>query len=419
MFMQKRKWHITFTLAILLCIIFSSFALAKPSETKRTKTHSKTKNVIVFVGDGMGPSAREAIRLATVGMSDNLEMNKMPYTGNIHTSSTSVVTDSAAAGTAMATGVKTYNGAIGVDANQKAVKSVLEYAHQAGKATGLVTTSQITDATPAAFGSHVLNRKQQSEIADQYLTKSKVDVLLGGGEDFWYPTGQAGAYPDHPSEDPSEVSKGTKGNLVKKAEKLGYKYVTNQEQLMNQSNKKVLGLFANEEMFQQNPEGQGDIYNPSVPLPTMTKKAIDTLSKNKKGFFLMVEEEAIDEMAHADNANLTIKSGQQLDKSVKVAKDYAKKHPDTLVLVLADHETGGLTVETDDSTDESGDGLSKEDGPFQVAHSDQKFMVDWTTGGHSAVDVPITAIGKNAHLFKGTYENTYIHDALLKAMGIR
>nr|WP_141190481.1 alkaline phosphatase [Terrilactibacillus laevilacticus] len=417
--MQKRKWHITFTLAILLCIIFSSFALAKPSETKRTKTHSKTKNVIVFVGDGMGPSAREAIRLATVGMSDNLEMNKMPYTGNIHTSSTSVVTDSAAAGTAMATGVKTYNGAIGVDANQKAVKSVLEYAHQAGKATGLVTTSQITDATPAAFGSHVLNRKQQSEIADQYLTKSKVDVLLGGGEDFWYPTGQAGAYPDHPSEDPSEVSKGTKGNLVKKAEKLGYKYVTNQEQLMNQSNKKVLGLFANEEMFQQNPEGQGDIYNPSVPLPTMTKKAIDTLSKNKKGFFLMVEEEAIDEMAHADNANLTIKSGQQLDKSVKVAKDYAKKHPDTLVLVLADHETGGLTVETDDSTDESGDGLSKEDGPFQVAHSDQKFMVDWTTGGHSAVDVPITAIGKNAHLFKGTYENTYIHDALLKAMGIR
>ncbi|MTT30624.1 alkaline phosphatase [Terrilactibacillus sp. BCM23-1] len=367
----------------------------------------------------MGPSAREAVRLATVGMSDNLEMNKMPYTGNMHTSSTSVVTDSAAAGTAMATGVKTYNGAVGVDANQKAVKSVLESAHQIGKATGLVTTSQITDATPAAFGSHVLNRKQQSEIADQYLTKSKVDVLLGGGEDFWYPTGQAGAYPDHPSEDPSEESKGTKGNLVKKAEKLGYKYVTNQKQLLNQSNNKVLGLFANEEMFQQNPEGQGDVYNPSVPLPTMTKKAIDTLSKNKKGFFLMVEEEAIDEMAHFDNANLTIKSGQQLDQSVKVAKDYAKSHPDTLVLVLGDHETGGLTVETDDSTDESGDGLSKEDGPFQVAHSGQKFMIDWTTGGHSAVDVPITAMGKNAHLFEGTYENTYIHDALLKAMGIR
>ncbi|WP_329602711.1 alkaline phosphatase [Terrilactibacillus tamarindi] len=409
----------TFTLAILLCVVFSSFAFAKPSETKKTKTHSKTKNVIVFVGDGMGPSAREAVRLATVGMSDNLEMNKMPYTGNMHTSSTSVVTDSAAAGTAMATGVKTYNGAVGVDANQKAVKSVLESAHQIGKATGLVTTSQITDATPAAFGSHVLNRKQQSEIADQYLTKSKVDVLLGGGEDFWYPTGQAGAYPDHPSEDPSEESKGTKGNLVKKAEKLGYKYVTNQKQLLNQSNNKVLGLFANEEMFQQNPEGQGDVYNPSVPLPTMTKKAIDTLSKNKKGFFLMVEEEAIDEMAHFDNANLTIKSGQQLDQSVKVAKDYAKSHPDTLVLVLGDHETGGLTVETDDSTDESGDGLSKEDGPFQVAHSGQKFMIDWTTGGHSAVDVPITAMGKNAHLFEGTYENTYIHDALLKAMGIR
>ncbi|RYM04777.1 alkaline phosphatase [Sporolactobacillus sp. THM7-7] len=394
--------------------------MAQSSHRKPAKPQGpKTKNVILFVGDGMGAAAREAIRLSTVGTSGDLEMNKMPYTGSIHTSSTSVVTDSAAAATAFASGVKTNNGYVGVTPNGKSVRTVLEAAHDAGKSTGLVTTSQITDATPAAFGAHVMNRSQQSDIANQYLTKSHVDVLLGGGEDFWYPAGHAGAYADHPAEDPSEASKGTRGNLVKKAQRYGYNYVTNQKDLMKAKGQKLLGLFANEEMFQQKPEGQGDLYDPTVPLPVMTKKAIDTLSDNKKGFFLMVEEEAVDEMAHANNAKLAIKSGQQLDKSVKIAKDFAKKHPDTLVLVLADHECGGLTVEAVDDGDESGDGVSKEDGPFPVAHSNQSFTVDWTTGGHSAVDVPLTAIGKNADLFQGTYENTHIHDALLKAMRIK
>lgn len=186
----------------------------------------------------------------------------------------------------MASGVKTYNGAIGVDANKKSVKTILEMADKAGKSTGLVTTSQITDATPAAFGSHVADRSKQSEIAKQYLEKSKVDVLLGGGEDFWYPAGNAGKYEDEPAKDPSEKSKGTQGNLVEKAKKLGYKYVTNKKELDKANSGKILGLFANEEMFEQREEGQGNLYNPVVPLPDMTKKAIDTLSKNKKGFFL-------------------------------------------------------------------------------------------------------------------------------------
>ncbi|QGQ94726.1 alkaline phosphatase [Paenibacillus psychroresistens] len=388
--------------------------------TQAEAAPQQTKNVILFVGDGMGLAHRDAIRLATVGLTGKLAMEDMPYAGLIHTSSTINVTDSAAAATAFASGVKTYNGAIGMDANKKSVKTIMEYAKDAGKATGVVTTSQVTDATGAAFGSHVENRSAQSEIALQYLTKSKIDVILGGGEDFWYPAGDAGALKDEPAEDPTEKSKGTQGNLITKAKQYGYSYVKSKTEMMNAKGGKLLGLFANEEMFQQKPEGEGDIYNPIVSLPDMTKKAIDVLSANKKGFFLMVEEEAIDEMAHNNNAALTIKAGQELDKAVKLAKDYAKKNPDTLVLVLADHETGGMSIEdAADDKDETGDAISKEDGPFPIVNSKESFNVDWTTSGHTAIDIPITAIGLGSNLFTGVYENTEVFTKLMQTMGLK
>ncbi|MFC7393439.1 alkaline phosphatase [Scopulibacillus cellulosilyticus] len=412
--------NIALSLAAVATFTFSYLTDANAKgPVKQENDHDKAKNVILFVGDGMGAAHRNAIRLATVGKKGELAMNEMPYAGIVHTSSTSPVTDSAAAATAMATGVKTYNGAISLDTRKKPLKTVLESAKAHGKSTGLVTTSQVTDATPGAFGAHVADRSSQSDIANQYLKNSKVDVILGGGEDYWYPKGQSGAYQDHPSEDPTEESKGTQGNLVNDAKKLGYSYVTNAKELKKTNNKKVLGLFANEEMFQQKPEGKGDIYHPSVSLPEMTNKAIDTLSKNKKGFFLMVEEEATDEMSHVNNAKQMIKAGQQLDKAVKEAKAFAGKHPDTLVLVAADHETGGLAIEDTDNKDESGEGISKEDGPFNVAHSKDQFMIDWTRTEHTADDVPLTAMGRNAQLFTGTYENTHIHNALLKAMGLK
>nr|WP_238535159.1 alkaline phosphatase [Fictibacillus macauensis] len=396
-------------------------------EAKEAKHHKKAtpsaavaKNVIVFIGDGMGMSHREAIRLAYKGMNDDLEMNKMPVAGIVHTHSTAPVTDSAAAATAMSNGVKTYNGAIGVDVNKKPVTSVLEMAKKAGKATGLVTTSQITDATPAAFGgAHVENRKEQSKIANQFLTKSKVDVMLGGGEDYWYPAGKKGAFADHPAKDQEEASKGTEGNLVNKAKKMGYNYVTSDKELKKAKGSKLLGLFANEEMFEQRPEGQGDEYKPVVPLPAMTKKALDTLSQNKKGFFLMVEEEGIDEMAHENNGKLMMKAGSKLDQSVKIAKDYAKKHKDTLVLVVGDHECGGLTIEEVNNNDESGDGISKEDGPFTVAHSKEKFILDWTTNSHGGQPVPLTAMGPGSGALAGVYENTNIHKAIKQALHLK
>lgn len=411
---KKMLAGVTLSLALIGSIGFNQIADAKSSN--HYTNPKKAKNVIVFVGDGMGASHREAIRLATKGLTGDLSMNKMPYVGNVHTSSTSVVTDSAAAATAMASGVKTYNGAIGVNPDKKPVKTVLEMADKAGKSTGLVTTSQITDATPAAFGAHVEDRSKQSDIAKQYLENSRVDVLLGGGEDFWYPAGNPGKFQDNPAKDVKEQSKGTQGNLVAEAKHMGYKYVTDKDGLMKTKNDKILGLFANEEMFEQRPEGEGDLYNPVVSLPDMTKKAIDTLSQNKRGFFLMVEEEGTDEMSHENNGKLMIKAGQQLDKSVEAAKKFAQKHPDTLVLVVADHECGGLSIEEVNGSDESGDGISKEDGPFTVAHSNDQFTLDWTTSGHGGVSVPLTAMGPGADQLAGTYENTNIFNVIKKAM---
>src|SRR5215211_292744 len=389
-------------------------------------TEERAKNVIIFIGDGMGTSHRDLIRYATVGTERQLAMDSMPYAGRSETSPLdpeAFVTDSAAGGTAIATGVKTFNGAVGIDADENPVPTVLERASQAGKATGLVTDSQVTDATPASFGAHIADRDKQSEIARQYIQESKPDVILGGGEDYWYPEGDPGAYPDEPKVDLEEKSIGTEGDLVRKAQEGGYEYVTDASGLRAASGPLLLGLFANEEMFQQAPEGEGALYDPPVSLPEMTQKAIEILSQDPEGFFLMVEEEGIDEMAHQSNAELVIESGQQLDEPVKVGQNFAAGDPDTLVIVASDHETGSLAIEDTNEIqsdpaypNESGAGQTAEDGPFRVADSDKMFLVDWTTTNHTAEDVPVTAMGPGGQNLVGVYQNTHIHDAMADAL---
>jgi alkaline phosphatase len=346
-------------------------------------------------------------------------MNQLDHAGLVHTDPADprqAVTDSAAAATAFATGVKTFNGGVGVDRRGRAVRTLLEDARRAGKATGLVTTSQVTDATPAAYAAHVRDRGQQSEIARQYLVRSKPDVILGGGEDVWYPAGTPGAYPDHPATDPTEASKGTEGNLVTRARRLGYRYVTNARELRAARGRKVLGLFANEEMFEHREEGHGDLYEPVVPLRDMASKALSLLSRDRDGFFVLIEEEAIDEMAHENNAGLMIKSGAALDATVRVAVRFARRHPGTLIVVQGDHETGGLTIENPDTADESGDALSREDGPFTVRGTNLQVFADWTTGQHTGADTPITASGPGSAAFDGVIDNTDVHDAIARAM---
>lgn len=401
--------------------------IASPGASPATAGGS-TKSVIFFLGDGMAQAHRDAGQLFSVGAYAPLVMDSLPYAGLIGTNSVTegeLITDSAAAATSFATGVKTFNGAIGVDASGASVPTLMELAKAAGKSVGIVTTSQVTDASPAAFAAHVQDRDEQSEIARQFIEETQVDVILGGGEDRWLPAGTPGAFPDNPPEDDEEASESDKGDLIAKAQELGYAYVSDADGLASATGPKLLGLFANEEMFQQRPEEQGDLYEPVVTLDKMTAKAIEILSANPAGFVLFVEEEAIDEMSHSNNATLMLKGVQELDKAVTVGLDYASANPDTLLLVTADHECGGLTIEGPDDPDypdESGTGgaddISAEDGPFPVADSGYTFILDWTTTGHTGVRVPITSVGPGAEQLTGVFENTYLFVVLATVLGL-
>ncbi|RBY93418.1 alkaline phosphatase [Blastococcus sp. TF02-8] len=392
------------------------------------KGNPHTRNVIFINGDGMSAAHREAARLAQVGYDGDLVMNTLGATGLQTTDPDDVndtITDSAAAASAWATGVKTYNGAISVanapvggkDAPGRALLTLGKEAKDAGKATGIVTTAQVTDASPAAFFSNTANRSNQDDIARQYLEVTRPDVILGGGEDWWLPAGTPGAFPDNPPEDPAEASRGTKGDLVGRAKQLGYTYVTSRSQLQRATGDKLLGLFANEEMFQQRPEGAGDVYTPVVPLPEMTRKALDIVSRDKDGFFLLVEEEGVDEFAHDDNGARMLQSMKYLEDTVRLARDYVQAHPDTLLVVTGDHDCGGLSIEGPDTGDENGaPGISGEDGPFTIPGDSRTFVMDWTTAGHTGVPTVVTGAGYGSEQLVGYYPNTHLHEVMHRVL---
>lgn len=168
-------------------------------------------------------------------------------------------------------------------------------------------------------------------------------------------------------------------------------------------------------MFVTEPEPAGSNER-SVSLEAMTEKAVDVLSRNEKGFFLVVEEEAVDEQAHANNGAMTIEAVQLMDQAVAVAKQFAEQRNDTLVITTADHETGGMAIEDTGMRDETGTPPSTEDGPFDVADSQFQFTVDWTTTGHTNVDVPLTAMGPGSERLTGYYENTFVHQVMREAL---
>lgn len=397
------------------------------------RRHQATaRNVILLVGDGMGQAHRLGGQLLIAGRTGRLAMDRFPHAGLMGTMSADpdhFVTDSAAAATALATGHKTANGAVAVDLRTHPLPTILELAKRAGKATGLVTTCQVTDATPAAFGAHVPHRSDQSEIARQYLTETGIDVILGGGAAYWYPAGAPTPIAPDPAE-PREASQSTAGDLISLAGERGYAYVTTaaglRSEITRPSRSRLLGLFANQELFRQRTEGDGDSYDPPVSLAELTDAAIARLSPDQDGFFLMVEESAIDRMAHRNNAPLTLKGVLELDRAVSVALAYAETSPDTLVIVAADHECGGLAIAGSDDPPypyEPGGGLldtvmAGEDGPFPIAGADHGFVMGWATTGHTAAAVPVTATGPGAARLTGFYENTHLFAVMADALGV-
>ena len=349
-----------------------------------------SNEIILFIGDGMGEAHRQA---ATYWLGDSLIMDEMPSYGYCRTcSASSDVTDSAAAATAIATGVKTINGVIGMGPSLNVLPTILEEAKIKGMSTGVITNVQMAHATPAAFVAHVENRAMMTKIAEQILA-SDVDVLLGGGENDFIPESENGCYPK-----PGHRTDGR--NLLNEAIDLGYTYVCD-ESTFNaidpSMTHRLIGLFADNGMLRP--------YSPT--LEEMTRKAIDILSQNPNGFFLIIEGGQIDWASHKNDAENVISDVIDLDEAVAVARAYAADKPDALIIVTADHETGGMSVDLNSS------GLPDEDGPFFMPDG-TPFYINWSTTGHTDVDVPTTAQGLLSEALVGVHENAFIYDVMLK-----
>ena len=354
-----------------LFILVVAFVSCGITEKLSNKSSARIKNVILMIGDGMGlPDV-----YAAMTVSDKpLNIQRCNTIGLQTTySADNYITDSGAAGTALATGNKTKNGAIGVDSQGYRVKSILEIAEEHGLATGLVSTSSITDATPAAFIAHQLSRTSYEAIALDFL-KTDIDVFIGGGYDDF-------------------GRRADKLNLLDSLRFKGYEVDTTMDMVMKSNSRKLAGLTA---PF-NNPvrlKGRGDM------LPESTSKAVEILSKNKKGFFLMVEGSEIDKVAHQNVADTLIDETLDFDKAVGVALDFAKKDGHTLVVITADHETGGVTIIGGD----------------RKSHT---VKLNFSTKGHSAVIVPVYAYGVGAEEFMGIFDNTEIFKKILAAFGFQ
>jgi len=332
------------------------------------------RNIILFIGDGMGLSHLTAARINSVGPDGRFHLDRMPVTGLVTTHAVdNLITDSAAAGTALATGVKTTNGSIGVDSSGASHPTILETARDAGLSTGLVTTTYITDATPATFAAHVRSRAMKDEIALQLLN-ARVNVLFGEGDHFFPKTDSRSARKDN-------------ANPLALAQELGYTIIEKKEGLANANTNFLLGLFADLTTDRMTPNLQSPSQTPS--LAELTAKALEVLNRNEKGFFLMVEEEGVDMGSHVNREDYFIRHLQSLDEAVKVGLDFAARDERTLVLVTADHETGGVNI-------------------IGGVKRKNKVKLAWATDRHTGQPVPLFAFGPHALRFTGLKDNTEI-----------
>jgi alkaline phosphatase len=401
---------------VVSCATLSQQAIAQEPPTR----------VILIIGDGVGASYWTAASFA----SGSLAVEGLPVMGLIKTrSSDSKITDSAAAATAFSTGVRTYNGAIGVDPDSNSVTTVLEVAQSRGMATGLVATSSITHATPAAFASHVPDREMGWEIARQ-LAYADVDVILGGGRRFFDPTSRPDSLDLH-----SYVA-------------ARYSYVETAAELANLQTDELhqlFGLFAEEHMPAE-PQR-------SPTLPEMTRAALEVLDHDPEGFFLMVEGSQPDWRGHDhEPLSAVVAEMLDLDKAIGVATEYQSRHPETLIVVAADHETGGLAIQqagsrrlltgaaaaADSTAAQLAEVSSSADRELamladsttwymarlsRLMRRQAREMVDssalvarYTTDGHTAQMVPLFASGPGAEQFGGIKDNWKIGELLLAAV---
>ena len=327
-------------------------------------TGALPKNIIFLIGDGMGVAQVTAGMVANGGQ---LHLERCTHSGFCKTwSANNLITDSAAGATAFSCGIKTYNGAVGVDVDTTAVKTVLEIAEEKGLATGLVATCEVTHATPASFIAHQSSRYLMEHIALDYL-QTDVNVVIGGGRSYFN-------------------NRSDSLNLLDSLRDKAYKIVTDQSELSQVPSGKMYALLADSSMPRMS-EGRGDY------LKTATLTAIGLLDQDPDGFFLMVEGSQIDWGGHAHDYSYVIDEMLDFDQAVGAALDFAEQDGNTLVVITSDHETGGLAV--------TGGNLEKK---TVTGH----FTADLETCNtdHTAEMVPVFAFGPGADQFMGILDNT-------------
>lgn len=327
----------------------------------------KVKNIILMIGDGMGLPTLFSARAANGG---NLHISQCPVTGlSLTSSADKLVTDSAASGTAMATGSKTRNGRLAVDAEGKTLDSLIDAAANASKSTGVAVTSRLNDATPAAFCAQSDDRGKDLDIAACY-PDSRADFIFGGGAKHFEnrPDGR---------------------NIFREMEKKGYTLARNREELEKAPSGKLFAVVADTDL--PRPEKRGDL------LQTAVQKALNTLSENPRGFFLMIEGSKIDKAAHKNDLAQTMEETFDFDKTAGLVLKWASAHPGTLVVITADHSTGGLVLL---------DGHS----------SKGEIKCRFITTNHNGTAVPVYAYGPGSGHFTGVYENTAIFHKLNSLM---
>ena len=328
------------------------------------------KNIIIFIGDGMGVSQLSAAKYDR----GNLNIERCKVAGLVTTAAADkLITDSAAGATAYATGHKTSNGAISMSTNGKELKTLFEFAEERGKSTGVVATSTITHATPAAFTTHIDDRGRQDEIARQ-MAEGGTDVIIGGGRQYFIPQSIEGSERNDDI-DPIALLK-NKMPVVNDIQSLHKSLISN----------KLAALLELGPL----PKASEREYS----LAGLTKTALEILKKEENGFVLLVEGSQIDWGGHENNLRYILSETIDFDEAVGAGLDFAERDGETLVVVTADHETGGLSIT----------GGTKEGKELEAG---------FNTGGHTADMVPIFSYGPSADEFSGILDNTDIGKKLI------
>lgn len=330
------------------------------------------KNIIIMIGDGMGLNLITASAL----VNEDCPFKKFRSIGLAVTcSADKLVTDSAAGGTAIATGYRTNNKYVGMDSNKNNLQSILEVAENKGLSTGVVVTCSVTNATPAVFFSHVDDRYKEMEIAGQ-LPQSGIDVVIGGGQKYFLPTPN-GQRTDNV-------------NLIDKLIEDGYSVSFNYDEFLNTKGTKLIALLEK--------DGLNSADKRNYSLSDLVKIALSKLNKTENGFVLMVEGSQIDWTEHKKDIDGTIIEMNDFEGAVKTSMDFANQDENTLLIVTADHETGGISVTSGE--------LNKPN-------------IEFLCTNHTANAVGVFAYGPGEDLFRGFYNNYETGQKLLSLINRR